>query len=505
GQGGAGGTGGRGGGSSYGLFLFNNGSVGNLVQSRVVSGTSGAGGIGGPGGAGGIGGTGGLGSTYGTSEVGRGGNGGNGGAGGTGGAGGNGQAGQSIAVFVSSGAALVTNDNTFNLPAQPVIQATEVFCTGEQVTLSSATSGGWDFGVGSSPLLATGSNVNTAYTSIGTKNITYNSFTYTSFISITCLSPTVPVIAGPAEMLCEGSEITLSIGSGSLNASTGWQWYEGSCGGTPAGSGTSITVSPDPGTTNYFVRAEGGCPTPSVCATLVVSIGDMIAPLPDVPVLADITDQCAISSLSAPTATDNCASIVSVSSDAILPITAQGITVVTWTFNDGNGNTSTQTQNVNISDDTAPIPDAATLPDIVAECSVDQLTSPSATDNCSANVTVVSDAILPITAQGITIVNWTYDDGNGNTTSQVQQIVIEDVSAPIATAAELPDVTAICQVTDLTEPTAVDNCDGTVSVTNDVQLPITASTLITWTYTDASGNSSTQVQNVFIETVDATV
>ena len=37
------------------------------------------------------------------------------------------------------------------------------------------------------------------------------------------------------------------------------------------------------------------------------------------------------------------------------PITAQGTTVVTWTFNDGNGNSVTANQNVIIDDTVAPI------------------------------------------------------------------------------------------------------------------------------------------------------
>lgn len=50
-----------------------------------------------------------------------------------------------------------------------------------------------------------------------------------------------------------------------------------------------------------------------------------------------------------------------VSHDAALPISTQGTTVVTWTYDDGNGNTSTQTQNVVIT----PINDGVTAIDAV--------------------------------------------------------------------------------------------------------------------------------------------
>jgi hypothetical protein len=56
-----------------------------------------------------------------------------------------------------------------------------------------------------------------------------------------------------------------------------------------------------------------------------------------------------------------------------------GTYVVTWSFDDGNGNIATQTQNVTINDATPPVPDLLTLDDIVEECSVSELTAPTAT------------------------------------------------------------------------------------------------------------------------------
>ena len=50
---------------------------------------------------------------------------------------------------------------------------------------------------------------------------------------------------------------------------------------------------------------------------------------------------------------------------------------------------------------------------------------------------------------------------------------------------------------DLTAPTATDNCDdGTITATTDSAFPITSTTTITWTYTDAAGNTTTQKQEV---------
>ena len=43
-----------------------------------------------------------------------------------------------------------------------------------------------------------------------------------------------------------------------------------------------------------------------------------------------------------------------------------------------------------------------------------------------------------------TVVTWTYDDGNGNTVTQTQDVVINDVTAPVPDVASLPDVTGEC-------------------------------------------------------------
>jgi hypothetical protein len=236
-----------------------------------------------------------------------------------------------------------------------------------------------------------------------------------------------------------------------------------------------------------------------------VVIEDVTSPVADVATLADVTAECEVTSLTDPTATDNCGGMVMVSNDAVLPITAQGTTVVTWTYEDMNGNSSTQTQNVVITDVTGPVADVATLADVTAECEVTSLTDPTATDNCGGTVTVSNDAVLPITTQGTTVVTWTYEDENGNTSTQTQNVVIEDVTAPVADVATLADVTATCEVTSLTDPTATDNCGGMVTVSNDAVFPITADATVTWTYEDENGNTSTQTQEVLISGVDATV
>jgi surface protein len=159
-----------------------------------------------------------------------------------------------------------------------------------------------------------------------------------------------------------------------------------------------------------------------------------------------------------------------------------------WTITDGGLETN------------APVPDASSLPNIIAECEVTNLTEPTATD-CAGTILGTHDISLPITVQGTTVVTWTYNDGNGNTSTQIQNVIIDDVTAPVADESTLNEITAECEVTELTAPTATDNCAGTITGTHDVALPIISSTSITWTFEDGNGNTSTQTQNVIIEDV----
>lgn len=70
--------------------------------------------------------------------------------------------------------------------------------------------------------------------------------------------------------ICPGIVVTLGITGGSLGANASWKWYTGSCGGTLAGTGATLAVTPSV-TTTYYVRAEGDCNTTS-CQQVTVFI-----------------------------------------------------------------------------------------------------------------------------------------------------------------------------------------------------------------------------------------
>lgn len=70
---------------------------------------------------------------------------------------------------------------------------------------------------------------------------------------------------------CLGDSALLSITGGSLEAGAQWTWYENSCGSTPIGTGSSISITPG-NTTSYFVRGEGGACGNTECVSIMISV-----------------------------------------------------------------------------------------------------------------------------------------------------------------------------------------------------------------------------------------
>ena len=98
-----------------------------------------------------------------------------------------------------------------------------------------------------------------------------------------------------------------------------------------------------------------------------------------------------------------------------------------------------------IDDITSPVADVASLPTISEECAA-VLTAPTATDNCVGTITATTTDPTSYSAQGTYMVTWIYSDGNGNSSSQTQTVIIDDITPP----------TAVCQ------PVTIDLGGGTV-------------------------------------------
>ena len=294
GQGGLAGTGGLGGGSSYGVFLINNGVNGVIIDANVTAGNFGLGGPGGTGGAGGPGGIGANGRTSCSGEVGEGGNGGNGGTGGNGGAGGTGANGESFNVFRASGTALATNNNNFNLAVQPIIRMDDIACTAANTEFFNTTSSNWDFGTGSTPASASGSTVTSQYSNLGRKDIQYNASTYTGFNNIILDALVLPAFTTSAPFIqgqfriCAGESVDFNSTNGGIGYQYHWDLGGGATpnnyDGVSFASLTGITFT-TPGIFTIELIFETNCCGLSTPTTLDLYVEEQ----PSIVVPADVT------------------------------------------------------------------------------------------------------------------------------------------------------------------------------------------------------------------------
>jgi gliding motility-associated-like protein len=217
GQGGRGGTGGTGGGGSFGIYIYENGADGNVVDCNVAAASAGIGGVGGVGGSGGFGGVGGQGGFSG-GNITRGGSGGNGGAGGQGGQGGTGSTGISQAIMIATcapGTPLVTSISGFNLAGQPVITVENVNCANAPVYFTALSLpigvpgagvgvANWDFSVFNNfanPATGINNPDTTMYDSLGRYTIQQGAQVYTDFHNIAFDKAFKPTITSTADVL----------------------------------------------------------------------------------------------------------------------------------------------------------------------------------------------------------------------------------------------------------------------------------------------------------------
>ncbi|MBO3100275.1 LamG-like jellyroll fold domain-containing protein [Gelidibacter pelagius] len=181
----------------------------------------------------------------------------------------------------------------------------------------------------------------------------------------------------------------------------------------------------------------------------------------------------------------------------------QGTHVITWIFDDGNGNSINVNQNVIIDDLTAPVPNVATLPAATGECSV-TVVAPTATDNCSGNITGTTISPLTYSSQGTYTIVWTYNDGNGNISTQNQTVIVDDVTAPTATCQNLSitlDATGSASITAAEiDNGSTDNCGIQTMFLDktDFNCSDLGANTVTLTVRDFSGNESTCTATVTV-------
>ncbi|MFM2388001.1 MAG: hypothetical protein RL660_2758 [Bacteroidota bacterium] len=338
----------------------------------------------------------------------------------------------------------------------------------------------------------------TSYSAQGTYTITWSYDDGNGNITTQTQTVVVDDVTAPVADVA-----SLPTSTGECSASVTAPTATDNCSGAIIGTTTDPTTYAAQGTYVVTWTYDDGNGNISTQQQTVI-IDDATAPVGDVASLPTITSECS-ASVTAPTATDNCSGAITGTTTDPTTYAAQGTYVVTWTYDDGNGNISTQQQTVIIDDATAPAADVANLANVTGECSA-TVSAPTATDNCSGAITGTTTDPTSYTAQGTYVVNWTYDDGNGNTTTQQQTVIVDDATAPVADVANLPNVTGECSAT-VSAPTATDNCSGAITgtTTDPTTYAAQGTYVVTWTYDDGNGNISTQQQTVIVDDATAPV
>ncbi len=293
----------------------------------------------------------------------------------------------------------------------------------------------------------------------------------------------------------------LPVISGQCSATVSAPTATDTCEGTITGTTEDPTSYSEQGT--YFITwtyDDGNGNTATQEQTVIVD--DTIAPVPTVTQLAVVSGQCS-ATVTAPTATDTCEGTITGTTEDPIEYSKQGTYLITWTFDDGNGNTTTQEQTVIVDDTSAPVPTLTQLAIDSGQCSV-EVTSPTANDTCEGTITGTTTDPTSYSEQGTYLITWTYDDGNGNTTTQEQTVIVDDTTAPVPTVATLPTITGECSAT-VTAPKAADSCEGTITGTTSDPLEYSeqGTFTITWTFDDGNGNIATQEQTVIVDDTTA--
>lgn len=177
---------------------------------------------------------------------------------------------------------------------------------------------------------------------------------------------------------------------------------------------------------------------------------------------------------------------------------------VTLTAIDNHDESASCTTTITVVDNIPPVLNQPELPVLEGECSVTVSSIPKAMDNCAGEITGTTNDPLSYTEQGTYSITWLFDDGNENTVTQSQQVIVNDTTAPVPELPNLPAVSGQCGVNITEFPNAMDNCSGEIiGTTNDPLIYSQQGTYtVNWQYKDEYGNTSFQTQTVIVK--DAT-
>jgi hypothetical protein len=329
----------------------------------------------------------------------------------------------------------------------------------------------------------------------------------TSVKTVLVVDQTAPVISSPASItlnLNAAGTVTLPAGVASATdncAVNGIQYSKSLFDCTNLGANTVTITATD---------AHGNVAT----STMTVNVVDNTAPsltlvgspmtvalnaagtasVNAAQLVANANDNCAIASYTVTPNTFNCSNL--------------GGNTVTVTATDASGNATSQTVTVNVVDVTGPAivvnPAAVTVTlnaNGVGSITNAQVVS-SVSDNCTAAPSVViTPNVFTCADLGQQMVTIFATDAAGNISTTTKLITVVDASAPVIVSAPQNVTLPGCNGTFTYAYQVTDNCGYTATLVSGMasgtQFPV-GTTTVTWSFVDASGNTSTHSFDVTV-------
>ncbi|WP_430405764.1 HYR domain-containing protein [Fluviicola sp.] len=312
------------------------------------------------------------------------------------------------------------------------------------------------------------------------------------------LPPTAPVLA-----VLYGE---CSVTADTVYAATG-------CSGLIAGTTSDPLYYDQQGTYTITWTFDDGMGN-VVTANQTVIVDDITPPV--APTVNPLTAECAVN-LVAPTTTDNCPGTIIGTTSNPTSYSTQGTFNVLWTFDDGHDNTTSVIQTVTIADITAPTfsgcPSNIAVSNDNGDCgAVVSWTPPTAADNCSGFTVTSSHNPGDFFNLGATTVTYALTDAGGNTVTCTFDVEVTDTEAPVITSCpsniSVSNDPSVCgAMVTWTLPVATDNCPGvTMTSTHNSgdNFPL-GTTTVTYSATDAAGNTATCTFDITVNDTEAPV
>lgn len=273
----------------------------------------------------------------------------------------------------------------------------------------------------------------------------------------------------------------------------------------------------------YLIRkwvAVDNCGNPGDTLKQIVTVKDTTGPVFNMTPPANVTVDCdKVPAAVTLTATDNCTAgtitVTPVDTRQLISgnscINTYQITR-TWTAADACGNVAVLKQIIHVVDTTKPV-FSVTLRDTTVNCDqVPAINTVTATDNCTANVTVSVNQTKVFLSNGCNnsyrlTRTWTATDGCGNTATMKQIVTVQDTTKPVFTVTPPRDTTVDCDAVPAAPSNvmATDNC-GTVKISYTQSRQTIAGAcasnyqlIRTWTAKDECGNTNTWKQTVTVQ------